>query len=201
MEILPTNPQSSRQVAQVLGKAFENDPVSIAVYKNYAAGKRLRALTVDFSIELSVCIHKGYPIHVKEDGKIVAAAMIYPPGTYPLSIIDQWLIVFKSFFMNGFYDIRNWLKWLEEIDKNHPTEAHYYLEYIGVEPGYQGKGYGSSLIKHLIHKADELGVGCYLENANPLNLPFYQHFGFQITSEKEIIGLPSWFMWRPPNHS
>jgi hypothetical protein len=40
-------------------------------------------------------------------------------------------------------------------------------------------------------------VGCYLENANPRNTSFYQRFGFQIVSEKEIIGLPAWFMWRP----
>jgi GNAT superfamily N-acetyltransferase len=200
MEVLPTTQQTYLQVAQVLGVAFEDDPVSVAVYKNFAPGKRVRALTVDFSIELLVCIRKGYPIQVNEDGNTVAAAVIYPPGAYPLPVIDQCLIVLKSLLMNGLYDVRGWLKWLDEIDKYHPTQAHYYLEYLGVEPGYQGKGFGSFILKHLIAKADELGVGCYLENANPRNVPFYQRFGFQITGEKEIIGIPSWFMWRPPGN-
>jgi hypothetical protein len=40
-------------------------------------------------------------------------------------------------------------------------------------------------------------VGCYLENSNPRNLPFYERFGFQAGEQKEIIGLPAWLMWRP----
>jgi GNAT superfamily N-acetyltransferase len=201
MEVLPTTQQTYRQAALVLGKAFEDEPVSVAVYKKFSPAKRVQALTVDFSAELLICIRKGYPIQINEDGRTVAAAVIYPPGTYPLSVIDEWLILLKSILGNGLYDIRGWLKWLNEVDKNHPAEAHYYLEYLGVEPGYQGKGFGSCILKHLIAKADELGVGCYLENANPRNVPFYQHFGFQIIREKEIIGIPSWFMWRPSNNA
>jgi ribosomal protein S18 acetylase RimI-like enzyme len=54
-------------------------------------------------------------------------------------------------------------------------------------------------MQHLISKADEESVGCYLENANPRNLAFYKRFGFQVIEEKEILDLPSWFMWRAPD--
>jgi hypothetical protein len=37
-----------------------------------------------------------------------------------------------------------------------------------------------------------------LENANPRNLPFYQRFGFQVLINKDIIDIPTWFMWRSP---
>jgi ribosomal protein S18 acetylase RimI-like enzyme len=137
---------------------------------------------------------------VNSDGKVVAAAVIYPPGAYPLPASDQWILMIKSIIGNGMYDISSWLKWLKEVDKNHPTEAHYYLEYLGVEPGYQGLGFGSSILKHLGTKADEAGVGCYLENANPRNISFYLRCGFLIVGELEIIGIPTWFMWRPPGN-
>ncbi len=198
MEVLLTTKQTYRQAAQVLGKAFADDPVSVAVYKNFSPENRVKALTNDFSIELPVCIRKGYPIHVSEDGRIVAAAVIYPPGTYPLPVIDQWLIQLKSILGNGWYDIRGWQTWLNEVDKYRPHEAHYYLEYLGVEPEYQGQGFGTCILKHLIAKADEQGLGCYLENANPRNVPFYQRSGFQIQREMEIIGISTWLMWRPP---
>ena len=87
------------------------------------------------------------------------------------------------------------MRWINCI----PVEPHYYLEYIGVEPAFQGKGVGSAILMHLCERADKEKVGCYLENANPINTPFYQRFGFQITQEKEIIGIPTWFMWRPPS--
>ena len=197
-EVLPTTRQSYRQAAQVLGRAFVDDPVSEAVYKNFSTDKRVRALTVDFFAEVNLCIRKGSPLQVNENGKVVAAAVIYPPREYPLSASDQWMLLLKSIFGNGFYDFRPWMKWLEEVEKAHPSEPHYYLEYLGVEPEQQGKGLGSTILQHLIHKADEECVGCYLENANPRNISFYQRFGFQVISEKEIIGIHSWFMWRPP---
>ena len=199
-EVLPVTRQSYRQAAQVLGRAFASEPVSVAVLKKLSLERRIRALTNDFSDELLLCIQKGFhPLHVNEDGKVIAAAMIYPPGAYPLPATSQWLLLLKSFVRNGFYDIRDWMRWLDEVEKIHPQKPHYYLEYIGVEPLFQGKSIGSIIMQHLINKADEVSVGCYLENADPRNLSFYKRFGFQVIDEKEILGIPSWFMWRAPD--
>lgn len=89
------------------------------------------------------------------------------------------------------------MQWLKETEKHHPTQAHFYLEYLAVNPEQQGKGYGSVLLRHLTDRADEMGVGCYLENANPRNVIFYQRAGFTEITELEIIGIHSWLMWRP----
>jgi ribosomal protein S18 acetylase RimI-like enzyme len=197
-EVLPVTRQTYRQAAQVLGRAFVDEPVSVAVYKNFSHDRRIRALTVDFTAEISVCLRQGYALQISEAGKLIAVAVIYPPGAYPLTARDQWMLLVKSFFGNGFFNIKGWMQWLDEVDRAHPKEPHYYLEYLGVEPEQQGKAFGSTILRHLVNKADEEQVGCYLENANPRNIPFYQRFGFQVISEKEIIGIPSWFMWRPP---
>lgn len=199
-QIEPITRQTSRQAARVLGQAFVDEPVSKLIYRSFTVERRARALAVDFSAELAVCMRKGNPIQIREDGKIIAAALVYPPGTYPLGLIDQWVFLAKSVLGNGWYDIKSWVEWLNETDKLHPTKAHYYLEYIGVDPGCQGQGCGSLIMEHLTAKADMENVGCYLENADRHNIPFYQHFGFQIIQEKEIIGLPAWFMWREPSH-
>ena len=182
----------------VLARAFVDDPVSVAVYKNFTPERRVRALQVDFSMEVGECVRRGYPLQIVDDSKIIAAAVVYPPGAYPLPVMTQWKFLFKSILGNGIYDIGSWVRWLNEVDKFHPTEPHYYLEYLGVEPELQGKRVGSALMKCLVSKVDEEHVGCYLENANPRNNPFYQRFGFQIMNEKKIIGVPTWFLWRPP---
>jgi len=200
-EVLPTTRQSYRQAAQVLGRAFADEPVSVAVLKKFTLEGRIRALTNDFSDEILLCLQKGYPLHISEAGKVNAAAVIYPPGAYPLPGASQWLLLLKSFIKNGFYDIRDWIHWLDEVEKIHPKKPHYYLEYIGVEPLLQGKSFGSAIMQHLIGKADEMCVGCYLENANPNNLAFYKRFAFKVIAEKEILGIPAWFMWRDPDCS
>lgn len=196
-EVLPVTCQFYREAAGVLGRAFVDEPVSAAVYPQFSTEKRQRNLTADFEAELEVCLRRGWPLMVLEAGKVVAAAVVYPPGSYPTPLGDQIKIFFKSIWGHDFYDLRPWLRWLAEIDKIHPQEPHYYLAFMGVEPGYQGRGFGSAILRHVAARADEAKTGCYLETASPQNVPLYQRFGFQVLVEKEIIGLRSWFMWRP----
>jgi GNAT superfamily N-acetyltransferase len=195
-DVLPVTHQSCQEAARVLGRAFVGEPVSMAVYRGFTAEKRLRNLTADFAAEMEVCVRKGLPLQVCEDGKIVATAVIYQPGSYPLPAGEQMKIFFKSIWGHDFYDLRPWLRWLVEIDKIHPQEPHYYLEYMGVEPKYQGKGFGSAILRHVTTLSDREKTGCYLETASPQNVPLYQRFGFQVMAEKQVIGLRSWFMWR-----
>jgi GNAT superfamily N-acetyltransferase len=189
--------QSYRQAAQVLARAFVDEPVSVASYKGFSSERRVRALEVDFSNEILSCIRRGYPIQVNMSDKIVAAAVIFPPGSYPLPLAEQYLLLFKSLIGIGIYDFRDYFKWLTTVSRYHPREAHYYLYYLGVEPEHQGKGYGTMILKHLTALADASGVGCYLENSNPRNVPLYTRAGFTCVKEMEIVGIRSWLMWRP----
>ena len=198
MQIGPVTRRSRLQAAQVLGRAFVNEPVSVAIFRNFSPMRRTKALTFDFAAELSICIRRGYPIQLEQGGKILAVATTYPPGTYPLSVWDERLLLARSILRNGLYDIRNWLIWLEEVEKGHPTSSHYYVAYIGVDPAFHGRALGSTLLSHLTHRADAEQVGCYLETADPRTVSFYQRLGFEIIANKIIIGLPVWFMWRPP---
>lgn len=80
------------------------------------------------------------------------------------------------------------MEWTQSIRKRHPKDLHYYLEFIGVDPSHQRKGLGSSILNNIGYIADQRQVGCYLETANPMNLPLYHLFGFKIIDEEEIIG-------------
>src|SRR4030042_3111520 len=106
----PITIQSSRQAAQVLGRAFVDDPVSVAIYRNFSAERRVRALTIDFTEEVLLCVRKGSPIQVNEDGKVVAAAVIYPPGIYPLPSYDSCMLLINSVLGNGLYAILDVVK-------------------------------------------------------------------------------------------
>lgn len=194
--ITRTGRDTYRQAAQVLGRAFNDEPVSLRVYRGLSPEKRLKNLTADFTGELAVCIQRGEPVHVRQGGKITASAVIYPPGTYPLGLADELRLLFSTIWGHTPYDLRAWMRWLQQAGKLHPQDPHYYLEYLGVEPSLQGQGLGSMLLEHLTAKADEAHVGCYLETASRVNLPLYQRYGFRIIHETEIIGLPAWFMWR-----
>lgn len=79
---------------------------------------------------------------------------------------------------------------LEQVGAYHPTEPHWYLPVIGVDPPSQGKGYGSALLAHCLEIFDRDHAAAYLESSNPTNIPLYQRFGFVITGEIQAGSSP-----------
>lgn len=71
----------------------------------------------------------------------------------------------------------------ELMSQFHPTEPHWYLSMIGVDPSRQGQGLGSALLKAGLQRCDAEGLPAYLESSSPKNVPLYERHGF------EVIGL------------
>lgn len=72
---------------------------------------------------------------------------------------------------------------IEQMNRFHPHEPHWYLPLIGTDPAFQGKGFGAALMAHAIARCDARGEPAYLESSNPANVPFYQRFGFKVMGE------------------
>jgi ribosomal protein S18 acetylase RimI-like enzyme len=68
---------------------------------------------------------------------------------------------------------------LEQTAQYHPSEPHWYLPLIGVDPFRQSKKYGSALLRHALRLCDEGHMPAYLESTNPLNVSFYKRHGFE----------------------
>lgn len=72
---------------------------------------------------------------------------------------------------------------LEQVGASHPPVPHWYLPAIGVEPMFQGKGYASALLAQGVEVCDGAHVAAYLEATNPVNIPLYKRFGFEVVGE------------------
>jgi GNAT superfamily N-acetyltransferase len=68
---------------------------------------------------------------------------------------------------------------LEELS----PEPVWYLGVLAVEPGHQGKGIGSSLMRPLLERADRERLPVTLETGQPKNLPLYRRHGFEVSRE------------------
>ena len=79
---------------------------------------------------------------------------------------------------------------LEQVGAGHPEEPHWYLPAMGVDPPSQGRGYGSALLARGLEVCDKDHVAAYLESTNPLNIPLYQRFGFEIVGEIQAGSSP-----------
>lgn len=84
------------------------------------------------------------------------------------------------------------------IHKRHAPFRHWYLQLIGVDPMFQGKGYGGTLLTPMLARIDREHLPCYLETQNQKNVLLYQHYGFKVVEEVIIPGteITFWAMLR-----
>lgn len=71
-----------------------------------------------------------------------------------------------------------------------PTESHWYLQIIGVDPDHQSQGLGGRVLAPMLTRSDRLGIPLYLESSNPRNHSFYRRLGFVETEEVAAAGSP-----------
>ena len=87
---------------------------------------------------------------------------------------------------------------LNSAESDHPTEPHYYLPFLGVEPENQGRGMGSALMHPVLSRCDADRTAAYLESSTPRNRALYERHGFEVMSEFKLgsRGPSLWRMWR-----
>jgi ribosomal protein S18 acetylase RimI-like enzyme len=87
----------------------------------------------------------------------------------------------------------------EQMGRYHPSEPHWYLPLIGVDPPHQGKGYGSALLQRTLLPCDRDQTLAYLESTNPKNIPLYERHGFELLGTIQVGESPPIFpMLRKP---
>ena len=75
---------------------------------------------------------------------------------------------------------------MEQMDQHHPTAAHWYLPWFGVDARAQGQGWGSVLMRACLARVDQDHLPAYLDSTNPRNVPFYHRHGFDVTGERQV---------------
>jgi ribosomal protein S18 acetylase RimI-like enzyme len=89
---------------------------------------------------------------------------------------------------------------LGQVQEFHPTEACWYLPFIGVDPHQQGRGHGSALLRHGLARCDRDGLPAYLEASSPRNRALYERHGFEVLGQIQAGDSPPlWPMLRQPS--
>jgi GNAT superfamily N-acetyltransferase len=77
------------------------------------------------------------------------------------------------------------------MDRYHPSEPHWYLPLMGVDPSQQGKGFSSALLQHTLMQFDRDNKIAYLESSNPRNISLYKRHVFELLGSIQIGTSPS----------
>ena len=168
-------------VADILTRSFDqNKSVNYIIRQGKRRSERIRML-MEYSFD--ICCQYG-DVFLSEDKK-ACALLVFP---------DKKRTSFKSVVSDiqlataciGLSNIKKALDREAKIKKNHPKEPMYYLWFIGVDPEYQNKGIGSSLLQEIIKESITLQRPLYLETSTPKNIPWYKKLGFAIYQELDL---------------
>lgn len=191
-EVRPAVPADYGPLAEVLARAFYDDPVTSWFYPDDQ--RRMRHARRFFEIRLRQLAVHGL-IHTTPERS--GAAMWAPPGHWRESLRQSLMMlpmlpVLLPRIVRATAAVR-------EIERHHPVEPHYYLSVVGTDPEQQGGGVGSALLAPVLHVCDETRTAAYLESSKESNLSFYARHGFAVTQRIELPeGPPLWLMTREP---
>jgi GNAT superfamily N-acetyltransferase len=187
VSVRPATRADVRMLADVLAKAFYDDPVFRWILPDDET--RLARNRGLFRAVLRPWALPHGAVDAAWDGgtgRIVGAAIWFPPGTWPPSTLGQ-LRALPAYAraLHGRFGPASEL--VAALARVHPKTPNWYLYGIGVDPAYQGQGVGGALLRSRLERVDQAGAAAYLESSKPENIPLYEHFGFRVA---EVPPLP-----------
>jgi GNAT superfamily N-acetyltransferase len=191
---VPAGPGDLEPLCDVLQAAFWDDPVMTWILPD--EGSRSRRLAGLFRVLLRT--HYLSMRTVWTTPEQLGGALWSPPDHWKIPTMD---IVKSAPGLLVALGVRALpaLRFLDQVDRQHPHEPHWYLGVLGTSPAQQGKGIGSALLRPVLERCDREGLPAYLESSKERNIPFYSRHGFRVTGEITAPGGPTvWPMWRDP---
>ena len=79
---------------------------------------------------------------------------------------------------------------LEQMERTHPTDAHWYLPWLAVDAAHQHAGLGGEVLARGLARIDEEHLPAFLETPNPRTVRFYQRHGFEVAGVAQAGACP-----------
>ena len=194
--VRPSAAADREAIATVLAGAFADDPVFVWTIPD--TERRAALLPGLFALFADVYQPIRASQAVVASGAVAGAALWAAPGTQ--AVADEDAEAFAS-AVEGVCgaDTGRLFEVIGLLEEQHPTEACYYLNLIGVDPARRGRGLGSALLTAALARCDAESIPAYLEATSPHNRRLYAGHGFEVVGEIALPGGPSlWPMWREP---
>jgi len=204
LEIVPLGDDRRGAVAALLARAFLGDPIFAWIEPEptprQAFLERFMAALVRRSLRYGEAWTTapelaGVSLWKGPDLRALDAAQQAATG---LDRIAEWLSPAALARFEALFDP------VEAALERDVPGPRWYLGVLAVEPGWQGRGVGSRLMRPLLERADRDGLPVTLETGQPKNLPLYRRHGFEVLRElpPPAAGGPTvWTMMRPPRRA
>ena len=190
------NKSHAKVASLALVKAFWNHQPLQYYFPDEA--ERERIAPYFFSTSVFYGIRYGEVHAVSQD--LEGVAVWIPSSNYP---VTTWRLLrsvppseILGFGKNGGVKMKSLGQYIDSVHSRLAPFSHWFLQCIGVDHQFQGRGYASKLLRPMLKRIEEEGLPCYLETLEKQNVRFYEHFGFKVVEDSNVPGtnLTNWAM-------
>jgi ribosomal protein S18 acetylase RimI-like enzyme len=180
----------------VTTRAYDTNPLGDAVYRGHPEKLRFQ----EASNRQILARAPGQVFIAEKGGKVIGMMRMteWPQCQITLSFFQTLRIIVPALLSRNRGVVLRRMAARSVWTRHHPNKPHWHLGPIAVIPELQRRGIGSQLLEHFCRIVDQSGQAAYLETDKPENVCLYERFGFQVIEEGPVVGIPNWFMWRPP---
>jgi ribosomal protein S18 acetylase RimI-like enzyme len=185
LELLP-------QASNVAARAFLNDPGFC--YYFYDPKTRLQHLLEFWQgmIWMNLVKNQESWVAMKDDRVIGLICPVLPSDPEESLLLKVRAGLLRLPFVVGFTSTKRLLHAGDVIDslKADMPKGLLYLEHIAVDPDYHKQGIGTIMINMMLEKAEKNNWNTFLLTQNPVNLAYYQRFGFKLLDQRTTDDMP-----------
>jgi ribosomal protein S18 acetylase RimI-like enzyme len=196
--LIKLNKSHIKSAAEVLVEAFRNYPILQHFFPDER--ERQEIASYFFQVTLNYGIHncEAYATSPDMEGVAVWVHSDKLPMTFWRALRSVPLSVILGFVRKGAGRMKRSSDYIDARHEHLAPDKHWYLQVIGVNPQFQGKGYAGKLIRPMLARIDREYVPCYLETLDERNVRIYEHFGFEMIEKSAIpkTSLTNWAMLR-----
>lgn len=171
-----------------LARAFQDYPVFVYVFPDASERRKELPLLLQSFVHYGVVNGEVYATSPDLEGVAVWLPPDYPGGFSIVPDISKDALARMNYWGRQVYPVR----------KHHVPFDHWFLEFIGVIPELQGKGYAGILLTPMLARIERQHLPCYLDTEVEKNVAIYQRYGFRVVEDMEVpgTGVRSWGMLR-----
>lgn len=189
--------------SKVLARAFENDLAYVAFFPDATRRVMQNYHLLKYTVRYSMRYGEVYATSPSLEG--ISLWQLRDPEEEQeqqgklRSVIVNWLnFCLRLRLGKGLERVKSLSKCIFLTHDELMPFRHWYLLIIGVDPKFQGQGFGGNLLTPMLARIDEEQLPCYLDTNTEENIALYQHFGFNVVKRYEIPGsdIINWSMVR-----
>ncbi|HET9032836.1 MAG TPA: GNAT family N-acetyltransferase [Dokdonella sp.] len=184
--------------ARLLAGSMRDNPLHQRVFSGHVAHIE-PLLAVAFTRLLQRQMRTGLVLGAFDEDALVGVAAMVPPGQCQPTLREKLAmlaILVRGGMLRHLPGIQRWL-WLWA--REDPDLDHWHLGPAAVERRLQGQGIGTALMAVMCDALDQRQAIGYLETDKDANVRLYRRGGFEVIAERQVLGVPNWFMLRPRN--